>query len=55
VEWLKVKAGGVAQGEGLEFKPQQCKKRENSLAFLTESLDNTRKLWCWEEPHTDLG
>jgi hypothetical protein len=34
----KKSAGGVAQGEGLEFKPQYCKKREKNPLISQEMI-----------------
>jgi hypothetical protein len=42
-------AGGVAQGEGPEFKPQYCKKRKKKIAVsvTTErSKTNAYKVRC---------
>jgi hypothetical protein len=35
------KAGGVAQGVGLEFKPQYCKKKKKKLNWI---LPNNKEL-----------
>jgi hypothetical protein len=36
----KNRAGGVAQGEGLEFKPQYCKKFFKKFLKQTQTLRN---------------
>jgi hypothetical protein len=36
----KKSAGGVAQGEGLEFKPQYCKKFLKKFLKQTQTLRN---------------
>jgi hypothetical protein len=38
------RAGGVAEGEGPEFKPQNYKKKKKVESFLTE--DSPRKAAC---------